>query len=127
MGVFRATASNSTIALLTAKNKPMFGVQAPRRQRGSCLSLSDFVSKPSALAGAYCCVVGVEASLIQQFFVKKGKLQAAAVFKTACDALAEACSEQLTRAMRHSVWGFVDASTQSLLKAGIAPAPGYPV
>ncbi|PIM96476.1 Methionine synthase [Candidatus Hodgkinia cicadicola] len=112
--------------LLIAK-LPMLRQQLDKRV---CLSLSDFVDDKSDNIATYCCVIGIESTLIHQYFKDKNRLQCASTFKEICDDLVEVCSEHTYDTIRYYVWsGTCEHSQGDIIgrRAGIRPAPGYPI
>ncbi|XXN13695.1 MAG: methionine synthase [Candidatus Hodgkinia cicadicola] len=130
--ISKAFSAEQKIMVLNKRNNPIENIPTLSQQhRGSaCLSLSDFVNAERDYIGAFCCSISYESVLIQRLFKTTGRQQLANVFKTLCDKIIEQCSNRVFNNIRQHFWGFLDRFSQYSddgEKAGIRPAPGYPV
>ncbi|XXM90166.1 methionine synthase [Candidatus Hodgkinia cicadicola] len=128
----RAKSARQQIVILDSKNNlierlPMLSQQ---HTDSEYLSLSDFVNTDADHIGAFCCSASYESVLVQRFLKHIGKQQLANALKTLCDRLVEECSTYMFNSIKQHTWGFLDKSScvsDDTNRAGIRPAPGYPV
>lgn len=87
-----AIANRNDVAFANSKGRKLGNISFARQQHGSCLSLSDFFSNDDYVS-IYCCAIGPEGTLIQQFFAQNDKLRYALAVKSLCDGSVETCSQ----------------------------------
>lgn len=92
IGIMNTFAVRNNVAFANSKGRKLGTISFARQQRGGCLSLSDFFSKTDYV-GIYCCTIGPECGLIQQFLKRNDKLRCALAFKMLCDHGVETCSQ----------------------------------
>ncbi len=131
IALFKAISRDNAIILLNSNNRPIATIPMLRQQLDNdiCFSLTDFISPVSDHIGIYCCVIGIESMIIQQYFKDKGRLHCAAIFKSICDDLIEASSKRTYDDIRFNYWGYLNkhsGNTTEGERAGIRPGPGYP-
>ncbi|KON71491.1 B12-dependent methionine synthase [Candidatus Hodgkinia cicadicola] len=132
IGMMKAINRHGSICILNSKNSLITKLPMLRQQQNSnlCLSLSDFVDGKNDNISIYCCVVGIESTLIHQYFNDKNWLQCASAFKTICDDLVETCSKTTYDTIRYHVWAYACKHSHGDFEGkrmGIRPAPGYPI
>ncbi|ATY93472.1 Methionine synthase [Candidatus Hodgkinia cicadicola] len=123
---------NQQILILDKINNPVDKLPTLSQQHtdSEYLSLGDFISNKLDYISTFCCSISYESVLIQKFFKKIGRQHLANVFKSICDKTVEECSTLIFNNVRHHFWGFLDNFSNDLdegEKAGIRPAPGYPI
>ncbi|MGP1918159.1 MAG: homocysteine S-methyltransferase family protein [Candidatus Hodgkinia cicadicola] len=126
VGIMNAFASRNNVAFANSKGRKLGNISFIRQQHGSCLSLSDFISGNDHI-GIYCCAVGPEGSLIQQFLKKTDKLRDALALKILCDKSAETCSQISSDCIKLDLMKFVRGPSCSKGRRGLNSAPGYPI
>lgn len=119
-------AIRNNVAFLNSRGRKLGNINFARQQHGSCLSLSDFFSK-SDYTSVYCCVIGPEGTLIQQFLKKNDKLRFALAVKMLCDRNVEACSQITSDWIKLNLMKFVRESSCLKGRSGLNSAPGYPI
>ncbi|PIM96931.1 Methionine synthase [Candidatus Hodgkinia cicadicola] len=132
IGMMKAVNNHGSICILNSSNVLITKLPMLRQQQNNdlCLSLSDFVDGNNDNISIYCCVVGIESTLIHRYFNEKNRLQCAYVFKTICDDLVESCSKSTYDTIRYHVWAYACKHSHSNIegkRTGIRPAPGYPI
>ncbi|AHL31045.1 MAG: putative B12-dependent methionine synthase [Candidatus Hodgkinia cicadicola] len=130
--ISKALGVKQKIMVLNEQNKPIENIPmlSQQHRNSECLSLSDFVNAERDYVSALSCSVSYESVLIQRLFKTTGKQQLANVLKALCDKITEQCTSCVFSNIRQHFWGFLDRFSQYSddgEKAGIRPAPGYPV
>ncbi|XXN13813.1 MAG: methionine synthase [Candidatus Hodgkinia cicadicola] len=132
VAISKANSSNQQILILDGNNNLIDKLPTLSQQHtdSAHLSLSDFVDSDFDYVSAFCCSASYESTLIQRFLKRSGKQQLASLLKSVCDTLIEKCSSCIYNRVRAYFWGFLDNCSQITSdgeKAGIRPAPGYPI
>ncbi|XXN19770.1 MAG: methionine synthase [Candidatus Hodgkinia cicadicola] len=130
--ITKACSTSQQILILDRQNNPVDKLSTLTQQHtdSEFLSLDSFINAKLDYISAFCCSVSFESILIQRFLKKAGKQQLANALKLICDRIAEECSSLIFNNVRRHFWGFLDSFSSSLdegEKAGIRPAPGYPI
>ncbi len=130
--MMKAVKRHESICVLDSHNSLIAKLPMLRQQvdKKICLGLSDFVDDRDDNIATYCCVVGIESTIIHRYFKDRNRMQCASTFKSICDSLVEMCSENTYNTIRYHVWSGICECTQGDVvgrRAGIRPAPGYPI
>ncbi|MGP1925755.1 MAG: homocysteine S-methyltransferase family protein [Candidatus Hodgkinia cicadicola] len=123
VGIMNAIANRNNVAFANSKGRKLGNISFARQQHGSCLSLSDFFSNDDHV-GIYCCAIGPEGTLIQQFFAQNDKLRYALAVKSLCDGSIETCSQTSSNWIKFTLMRFVREANG---RGGLNSAPGYPI
>ena len=91
IGMMKVVNRHRSICILSSNNSLIVKLPMLRQQQSgeTCLSLCDFIDRNNNNISAYCCVLGIEATLIHRYFNVKNRFQCAYVFKRICDDLIE--------------------------------------
>ena len=108
IGMMKAVNRHRSICILGSNNSLIVKLPMLRQQQSgeTCLSLCDFIDKNNDNISAYCCVLGIEATLIHQYFNVKNRFQCAYVFKRIYDDLIETSSKNTYDVIRYNIWAY---------------------
>ncbi|XXM93342.1 MAG: methionine synthase [Candidatus Hodgkinia cicadicola] len=130
--ISKAIGAKQQLILLDKRSNPVDKLpMLSQQRRGSAyLSLDEFIDRDCDYISAFCCSVSYESALIHRFLKRLGRQQLANALKLVCDRIIEECSTCAFNNIRRHFWGFFDSFSQAAddgEKAGVRPAPGYPV
>ncbi|MGP1917399.1 MAG: homocysteine S-methyltransferase family protein [Candidatus Hodgkinia cicadicola] len=126
VAIMNTIAIRGNVAFANSKGRKLGNICFVRQQHGGCLSLSDFFSKNDYVS-VYCCTIGPEGELIQQFLRKTNKLRCALAVKELCDRSVETCSLISSDWVKLDLMKFVREPSVLKKRMGLNSAPGYPI
>ncbi|PIM95482.1 Methionine synthase [Candidatus Hodgkinia cicadicola] len=132
IAMMKAINKHGSICILNLDNSLMAKLPMLRQQQNKnpCLSLSDFIDGNNDNISTYCCVLGIESTLIHRYFSDKKRLQCVSAFKSICDDLVESCSKTTYDTIRYHVWAYACKHSHNDIegkRTDIRPTPGCSV